>query len=171
MTVTDDLIQANEQFAQTFDKGDLPMPPARHVAVLACMDARLHPEKFLGLDIGDAHVIRNAGGRASDDALRSLIISSRLLGTNEYIVIHHTDCGMLTFSNEDLRRTLREETGRDASAIDFLPFSDLEESVREDIRRIRENPFIPEGIPVRGFIYDVRTGQLQEVNEPAGVGR
>src|SRR5437764_3418203 len=163
MPALDQLLTANRAYAAGFDRGDLPMPPARHVAVLTCMDARLHPEKFLGLDIGDAHVIRNAGGRASDDALRSFIISSRLLGTNEYIVIHHTDCGMLTFSNEDLRRTLREETGRDASAIDFLPFSDLEESVREDIRRIRENPFIPEGIPVRGFIYDVRTGQLQEV--------
>lgn len=129
MTVTDELIQANKTFAQTFDKGDLPMPPGRHVAVLTCMDARLHPERFLGLDIGDAHVIRNAGGRASDDAIRSLIISSRLLGTNEYLVIHHTDCGMLTFSNQDLQQKLREETGRDASGIDFLPFSDLEESV------------------------------------------
>lgn len=171
MTVTDALVQANKEFAQTFDKGNLPMPPGRHAAVLTCMDARLHPEKFLGLDIGDAHVIRNAGGRASEDALRSLIISSHLLGTNEYLVIHHTDCGMLTFSNEDLQQKLRKETGKDASGIDFLPFSDLEESVREDVRRIQESPFIPEGIPVRGFIYDVRTGRLQQVAEAAAAGR
>jgi len=163
MTVTNELVQANERFAETFDKGELPSPPGRHVAVLTCMDARLHPETFLGLDIGDAHVIRNAGGRASDDAIRSLIISSRLLGTNEYLVIHHTDCGMLTFSNKDLQQKLREETGTDASGIDFLPFSDLEESVRDDVRRIQENPFIPDGTSVRGFIYDVRTGRLQPV--------
>lgn len=114
------------------------MPPSTHVAVLTCMDARLHPERFLGLQIGDAHVIRNAGGRASDDAIRSLIISSRLLGTREFLVIHHTDCGMLTFSNDDLRQKLAEEAGADASEIDFLPFADLEESVREDVRRILE---------------------------------
>ena len=170
MTVTDDLVRANDQFAQTFDQGDRPMPPARHVAVLTCMDARLHPETFLGLGIGDAHVIRNAGGRASDDAIRSLIISSHLLGTTEYVVIHHTDCGMLTFRNEDLQQQLKEKTGADASQMDFLPFSDLEESVREDVRRIRENPFIPKGIPVRGFIYDVRTGRLQAVRETAAAG-
>src|SRR5438270_13827789 len=112
MAETDQMVQANEQFAKEFDQGHLPMPPARQVAVVTCMDARLHPEKFLGLDVGDAHVIRNAGGRASDDAIRSLIISSRLLGTNEYLVIHHTDCGMLTFSNEDLHQRLADETGQ-----------------------------------------------------------
>jgi carbonic anhydrase len=165
MTVTDELLQANDEFAQTFDKGDLPMPPARHTAILVCMDARLDPARFLGLEIGDAHVIRNAGGRASDDAIRSLIISSRLLGTNEYLVIHHTDCGMLTFTNQELQTKLREETRVDASGIDFLPFSDLEQSVRDDIRRIKESPFIPQDIPVRGFIYDVRTGQLNPVSE------
>lgn len=163
MTVTDELIEANQRFAESFDRGDLPTPPARHVAVLTCMDARLHPETFLGLDIGDAHVIRNAGGRASDDAIRSLIISSRLLGTNEYLVIHHTDCGMLTFTNEDLQQKLREETGQDASEIDFLPFSDLEQSVRDDVHRIQGSPFIPEGISVRGFVYDVRSGRLTPV--------
>ena len=163
MSVTNEVLQANQEFAESFDRGDLPMPPARKLAVVTCMDARLHPEKFLGLNIGDAHVIRNAGGRVSDDALRSLIISSHLLGTNEYIVIHHTDCGMLTFTNGDLRGKLAQETGADASDIDFLPFSNLEESVREDIRRIKESPFIPEGISVRGFVYDVRTGQLTEV--------
>src|SRR5438093_11722618 len=125
MATFDELMAANRQFAQTFDRGDLPMPPARHVAVLTCMDARLHPEKFLGLDIGDAHVIRNAGGRASDDAVRSLIISSHLLGTREYLVIHHTDCGMLTFSNDDLREKLAAETVNAAGKIDLLPFTAL----------------------------------------------
>lgn len=163
MAVTDQLVEANQQFAERFDKGNLPVPPARHLAVLTCMDARLHPEKFLGLDIGDAHVIRNAGGRASDDAIRSLIISSRLLGTNEYVVIHHTDCGMLTFKNEDLQSRLKQETGADCSHIDFLPFSDLAASVQEDVERIKSSPFIPEGTQVSGFVYDVRTGRLDPV--------
>ena len=164
MTATQEMLQANQKFAEQFDKGELPMPPARHAAVLACMDARLHPAKFLGLEIGDAHVIRNAGGRASDDAIRSLIISSRLLGTNEFLVVHHTDCGMLTFSNDDLRSKLREETGADASNIDFLPFPDLEQSVRDDVRRIKESPFISDDIPVTGYVYDVKSGRLQEVS-------
>ncbi len=164
MAVTDELVQANQKFAQGFAHGDLPTPPARHVAVLTCMDARLHPEAFLGLDFGDAHVIRNAGGRASDDAIRSLIISSRLLGTTEYVVIHHTDCGMLTFSNDDLHKKLREETGADASHIDFLPFGNLEQSVRDDVKRIQESPLIDSSTSVRGFIYDVRTGKLEPVS-------
>jgi carbonic anhydrase len=164
MATTDEIIQANQQFAQTFQHGDLPMPPARQLAVLTCMDARLHPEKFLGLQFGDAHVIRNAGGRASDDAIRSLIISSHLLGTREYAVIHHTDCGMLTFTNEDLQTKLAQETGSDASHIDFLPFPELEQSVRDDVRRIKESPFIPEDISVQGFVYDVRTGKLSSVD-------
>src|SRR5947209_2734787 len=151
MPETDALLNANQQYAETFNHGDLPMPPGRHVAVVTCMDARLHPETILGLDVGDAHMIRNAGGRVSDDALRSLIISSHLLGTNEYLVIHHTDCGMLTFTNDDLRRHLADETGQDASNIDFLPFPDLEESVRDDIARIRESPFLSNEVPVRGF--------------------
>jgi carbonic anhydrase len=163
MTVTNELLQANQTFAENFDEGDAPMPPARQVAVLTCMDARLHPEKFLGLEIGDAHVIRNAGGRASDDAIRSLTISSHLLGTNEYVVIHHTDCGMLTFSNEDLQKKLAD-LGADASDVDFLPFNDLEDSVRDDVDSIRLSPYIPEGINVRGFVYDVRTGRLNEVD-------
>jgi len=163
MAVTEDLVEANQKFAEKFDKGSLPMPPAKQVVVLTCMDARLHPEKFLGLDIGDAHVIRNAGGRASDDAIRSLTISSHLLGTKEYVVIHHTDCGMLTFSNEDLQEKLAEEHGVDASNIDFLPFDDLEQSVKDDIALIIESPYIPDGIAVRGFVYDVRTGRLDEV--------
>jgi len=155
--------QANAAFAAQFDQGGLPMPPARRVAVLACMDARLHPETFLGLAIGDAHMIRNAGGRASDDAIRSLIISSTLLGTREFAVIHHTDCGMLTFTNADLHTKLKQDRGADASGIDFLPFADLEQSVRDDVRRIRESPLLDPSIPVSGFVYDVRSGRLQPV--------
>ncbi len=166
MPVLNELLEANKRFTTGFEKGDLPMPPARHVAVLTCMDARLHPERFLGLDIGDAHVIRNAGGRASDDAVRSLIISSKLLGTREFVVIHHTDCGMLTFTSQELQKRLTEETGADASGIEFLTFADLEESVVEDVRRIGESPFIANDIPVSGFVYDVRTGRLKEVVGP-----
>lgn len=163
MSVTDEVLEANARYAETFDRGNLPAPPARKLAVITCMDARLHPETFLGLDIGDAHMIRNAGGCVSDDALRSLIISSHLLGTNEYMVIHHTECGMLSFSNRDLHAKLKNETGADASHIDFLPFSDLEESVRDDVKRIESSPLLPEGITVRGFVYDVHTGRLTEV--------
>lgn len=137
------------------------MPPARKVAIVACMDARLHPETFLGLEIGDARVIRNAGGRASDDAIHSLIISSNLLGTQEFAVIHHPDCGMVTFTNDDLRSKLADRG--DAIDIDFLPFSDNEASVREDVEKIRNSPFIPDGIPVSGYIYEVETGKLQTV--------
>src|SRR5947207_3306704 len=147
MSVFDEFLTANEQYVQGFDRGDLAMPPRRHVAVLTCMDARLHPEKFLGLDLGDAHVIRNAGGRADDSALRSLIISQRLLGTTEVLVIHHTDCGMLTFTNEDLRGKLQAE-GLDASNIDFLPFPDLAQSVRDDVGKIKGSPLIPDDVPV-----------------------
>jgi carbonic anhydrase len=161
--VTDELLSANERYAATFAKGELPMPPGRHVAILTCMDARIDPAKALGLDEGDAHVIRNAGGRASDDALRSLVISYKLLGTREFLVVHHTDCGMLTFTNDQLRAQLREELGADASAIDFLPFSDLEESVRQDVEAVRNSALIPDDIPVRGFIYDVHTGRVAEV--------
>ena len=166
MSIVEEFLTANQRFADTFTAGDTPAPPARHTAVLTCMDARLDPAAFLGLAIGDAHVIRNAGGRASDDALRSLIISSRLLGTRAFVVIHHTDCGMLTFTNDDLRRQLAQQTGVDAGAIDFLPFTDLEESVREDVRRIQASPFIAADIPVSGFIYDVHTGRLQQVVAP-----
>ena len=129
MPVIDEFIEANSEYARSFDKGGLPMPPARKVAVVTCMDARILPSRALGLEEGDAHVIRNAGGRAQD-ALRSLIISQRLLGTREVAVIHHTDCGMLTFKNEDLRAQVKRELGADASGIDFLPFADVEKSVR-----------------------------------------
>ena len=162
MPVIDEFIEANSEYARSFDKGGLPMPPARKVAVVTCMDARILPSRALGLEEGDAHVIRNAGGRAQD-ALRSLIISQRLLGTREVVVIHHTDCGMLTFKNEDLRAQMKRELGADASGIDFLPFADVEKSVRDDVAALRDSPFIPRDVPVRGFVYDVRTGRLTEV--------
>jgi carbonic anhydrase len=127
------------------------------------MDARLDPARFLGLEEGDAHVIRNAGGRASDDAIRSITISEQLLGTNEVVVIHHTDCGMLTFSNADLRKKLKQELNADAEHVDFLPFKDLEQSVRDDVATIKNSPFIPKNIEVSGFIYDVRSGRLLPV--------
>jgi carbonic anhydrase len=165
MGILEELQGSNERFAASFDRGDAQLPPNRPVAVLTCVDARLHPERFLGLEIGDAHVVRNAGGRASDDALRSLIISSVLLGTRELMVIHHTDCGMLTFTNEDAWGKLRSETGRDASHIDFLPFSDVEASVRDDVRTIRENPFLPADARVTGWVYDVRTGRLRAFDD------
>ena len=162
MPVIDEFIEANSKYARSFDKGGLPMPPARKVAVVTCMDARILPSRALGLEEGDAHVIRNAGGRAQD-ALRSLIISQRLLGTREVAVIHHTDCGMLTFKNEDLRAQVKRELGADASGIDFLPFADVEKSVRDDVAALRDSPFIPRDFPVRGFVYDVRNGRLTEV--------
>jgi carbonic anhydrase len=158
-----ELLTANERYAAGFTKGNLPMPPGRHVAVLTCMDARLDPAKFLGLGEGDAHVIRNAGGRASEDAIRSLIISYKLLGTREFLVIHHTDCGMLTFTNAQLQEQLRRDLAADASTFDFLPFTDLDESVHRDVKTIRSSPFIPKDILVSGFVYDVRTGHLREV--------
>jgi len=163
VSLRDEILAANERYAADFDKGDLPTPPARRFAVVTCMDARLDPAKFLGLAEGDAHVIRNAGGVVSDDALRSLIISHWLLGTEEAIVIAHSGCGMLTFTNEELRARLAAETGADASGIDFLPFSDLEESVRSSVQRIRESPFLPDSFSASGFVYDVRTGRLREV--------
>jgi carbonic anhydrase len=163
MSVAQEFQKANEAYASSFSKGNLPMPPARHVAVLTCMDARLLPARFLGLEEGDAHVIRNAGGRASDDAIRSLAISQQLLGTNEVVVIHHTDCGMLTFSNEDLRKKLKQELKADAEHIDFLPFKDLEQSVRDDVATIKNSPLLLKNIEVSGFIYDVKSGRLLPV--------
>jgi carbonic anhydrase len=163
MTVVPEFQKANDAYASSFSKGNLPMPPGRHVAVLVCMDARLDPARFLGLEEGDAHVIRNAGGRASDDAIRSLAISQQLLGTNEVVVIHHTDCGMLTFNNEDLRLKLKQELHADAAHIDFLPFKDLEQSVRDDVAAIKNSPFLLKNIEVSGFIYDVHSGRLLPV--------
>ncbi len=163
MSETPRLLEANKQYAASYTKGKLPMPPSRHVAVITCMDARLHPEKFLGLQEGEAHMIRNAGGRASDDAIRSLVISQQLLGTNEVVVIHHEDCGMLTFTNEQLREKLHKELKASAAGVDFLPFTNLEQSVRDDVARIRSSPLIAKGIPIGGYIYDVHTGRLTEV--------
>jgi carbonic anhydrase len=163
MSTLQEFLKANETHASTFSKGHLPMPPGKQVAVLTCMDARLDPARFLGLEEGDAHVIRNAGGRASEDAIRSLVISQQLLGTNTVVVIHHSDCGMLTFSNADLRNKLKQDLNADAEHIDFLPFKDLEQSVRDDVATIKNSPLIPESVEVSGFIYDVKSGRLLPV--------
>jgi carbonic anhydrase len=161
MSEVSTFLKANERYAVSFKKGDLPMPPSRRVAIVACMDARLDPARILGLEEGDAHVIRNAGGRAAD-ALRSLIISQQLLGTREVVVIHHTDCGMLTFTDEQLKRKVRDELGATTS-IDFLPFSDLDTSVSDDVKAIRESSLLLKGLPLSGFVYDVKTGRLRQV--------
>ena len=164
MPILDEVRAANAAYADEFAKGDLAMPPARKFAVLACMDARLDPAKALGLAEGDAHVIRNAGGRASDDALRSLVISQQLLGTEAVIVVHHTDCGMLTFTNDQLRDTLRERLGVDTAGTDFLPFADVDQSVRDDVAAIRASRLVPDEVAVSGFVYDVRSGALRQVD-------
>ena len=162
MSVTDELLQNNERYAESFDKGDLPLPPGKGVAVVACMDARLNVYGMLGLQEGDAHVIRNAGGVITDDEIRSLAISQRLLGTREIILIHHTDCGMLTFSDDELKQQIQEEVGiKPEFALEA--FTDLEEDVRQSIRRIKASPFIPYKDNVRGFVYEVETGHLREV--------
>jgi carbonic anhydrase len=162
MSVTDELIANNESYSAHFDNGDLPLPPAKKVAVLACMDARLDPARVLGLHEGDAHVIRNAGGVVTDDEIRSLAISQRLLGTEEIVLIHHTDCGMLTFSDDDFRRSVQEETGiKPEWAAEA--FGDLDEDVRQSIARIKASPFIPRKDAIRGFVYEVETGRLCEV--------
>jgi carbonic anhydrase len=162
VSTTDELLRNAESYAASFDKGDLPMPPARKLAVLACMDARLTVEDVLALRTGDAHIIRNAGGLATDDALRSLVISQNLLGTEEVIVIEHTGCGMLTCQDEDVRRRLADETGQDLD-IQFLAFPELESNLREQLRRIREHPWLKD-VPVHGAIYDVECGRLTPVD-------
>jgi carbonic anhydrase len=162
MSTTDDLLANNQAYAEGFDKGDLPLPPGRKLAVLACMDARLDPARVLGLEEGDAHVIRNAGGVVGEDAIRSLAISQHLLGTEEIILIHHTDCGMLTFSDEQFAAQLRDQTGEEPDW-DAQAFADLDIDVRDSLRRIRESPFIPHK-NVRGFIYEVESGRLREVS-------
>jgi len=163
MPVLDEVRSANDRYAEGFTKGDLPMPPGRRFAVVTCMDARIDPAKALGLEEGDAHVIRNAGGLVTDDALRSLVISNALLGTEEVLVIAHTDCGMLTFSNDDIRGKLEQERGADAGDVNFLPFQDVEESVRASVKRARSSPLLPEGLPVSGWVYDVRSGRIDKV--------
>ena len=188
--ILEEVLGANRSYAESFgDKGRLPMPPARRFAILTCMDARLHPSKFAGLAEGDAHVIRNAGGRASDDAIRSLVISYKLLGTQEWFVIHHTDCGMETFSDQIMRDLLRsslktailtKEGWTDAGPgpgstegefMDWLTIRDQTESVCADVRRIRSHPMVPREIPIYGYIYDVRTGRLEEVKDATAIGR
>lgn len=184
-----EVLDANAAYAAVFgDKGKLPLPPARHFTVLTCMDARLDPAKFAGLAEGDAHVIRNAGGRASDDAIRSLVISYKLLGTKEFFVIHHTDCGMVLFNNgimgdllaKSLETAVVDENGwRDVGRgpgsdegrrIDWLTFTDEDQAVLDDVRKIRNHPLVPRHIPVYGYIYDVRTGRLNEVPGAAAAG-
>jgi len=162
MSITDDLLTNAEQYASTFDKGSLPLPPAKQIAIVACMDARLNPYNLFGLAEGDAHVIRNAGGVITQDELRSLAISQRLLGTTEIMLIHHTDCGMLTFSDDEFRTTIQNETGvKPAWAAEA--FSDIDADVRQSIARIHAEPAIPVKESVRGFVYDVSTGALREV--------
>jgi carbonic anhydrase len=187
--ILQEVLTANQNYAASFDKGGLAMPPARGFAILTCMDARLHPSKYAGLSEGDAHVIRNAGGRASDDAIRSLVISHKLLGTNEWFVIHHTDCGMETFTNEimsDLLSKSLDTATVDASGwhdvgqgpgsdegkyINWLTIKSQSESVLEDVKRIRGHVLVPKCIPVYGFVYDVKTGKLIEVAEAMAAGR
>ena len=161
MSVTDQLLENNEKYAAGFD-GPLPLPPAKHIAVLACMDARLNVYGALGLEEGESHVIRNAGGVVTDDEIRSLAISQRLLGTKEIVLIHHTDCGMLTFTDEDFADSLEQDTGQRPSWT-ANSFGDVEADVRESIGRIKDSPFIPHTDQVRGFVFDVATGRLDEV--------
>lgn len=164
MSVTDEVLAANDAYARAFTLGHLPMPPARKLAVVACMDARLTVEQMLGLRTGEAHIIRNAGGVVTEDALRSLLISHYLLGTQEFLIINHTDCGMLTFKDEELRLKLQAQTGTAAVApVHFHAFSNVEENVRQQIQKVKSHPWIPKHIPVRGFVYDVKTGRLKEV--------
>ncbi len=162
MSVTDELLERNGAYARGFASGALPMPPARKVVVVACMDARLNPYGMLGLSEGDAHVIRNAGGVVTDDVIRSLLISQRLLGTREIMLIHHTDCGMLTFKDDDVKAAVHADTGlKPHFALEA--FADLDEDVRQSVARIKASPFVPDKGSVRGFIYDVATGALREV--------
>jgi carbonic anhydrase len=162
VTNTDELLANNEAYAASFDKSDLPLPPARHTAVIACMDARLDVHALLGIAEGDAHVIRNAGGVVTEDAIRSLAISQRLLGTTEIILIHHTDCGMLTFHDDEFRASIEQETGiKPPWAAEAFP--DLDADVRQSIARVKASPFVPHKESVRGFVYDVSSGRLREV--------
>jgi len=169
MSEVDRLKQANSTFAEGFNEGDLEIPPARPLVVLTCIDARLDPARSLGPDLGDAHVIRNAGGRATEDAIRSLLISSWLLGTREFAVIHHTDCGMTKFTDPVLRDMIRDQAGVEVD-IEFLSFADPEQSARDDVDAIRGTKGFPEGVTVSGHVYDVRTGRLHEVVGSIAIG-
>ncbi len=164
MSTIDDVLRANHASAQSFNLGHLPNPPARKLAVVACMDARLTVEQMLGLKTGDAHIIRNAGAVVTDDVLRSLLISHYMLGTEEFMIIGHTNCGMLTFKDEELQSKLRQIRGTSALApVHFHTFSNLEESIHTQIQKVKSHPWMPPHVPVRGFVYDVRTGMLSEV--------
>ena len=166
MSVADELLAANEIFARNFNLGDLQVRPRRHAAVLACMDSRIRYEVCLGLRPGDAHMIRNAGGIATDDAIRSLIVSHHLLDTQEFIIINHTDCGLLKVKEYELRSKLAEKMGTvSAEPANFYAFDDLEDNVRQQVQRVKSHPWIPKHIPVRGFVYDVKTGKLREIKE------
>jgi carbonic anhydrase len=164
MAVLEEILTANERYATGFEKGSLPLPPGRRFAIVTCMDARLDPAKYAGLEEGDAHVIRNAGGVVTDDALRSLVISHWLLGTEEAFVIGHTDCGMLTFSNDELRSTLLERQAVDAAHLDFQPFPDVARRVRSSVERIRQSGLLPAGYRLHAYVYDVATGRLEPVS-------
>lgn len=162
MSVIDELLDNNARYVDTFDKGDVPLPPGRNLAIVACMDARLDPHRMLGLEEGDAHVIRNAGGVVSDDAIRSIVISQRLLGTREIMLIHHTDCGMLTFRDDEVKDSIEADTGlRPSFALEA--FGDLDQDIRQSIARIKASPFVPNKDHIRGFVYDCATGRLKEV--------
>ena len=169
MSVTDELLENAKSYAASFDKGDLPMPPGRKIAIVACMDARLNPYGLLGLQEGDAHVIRNAGGVITDDEIRSLAISQRLLGTEEIVLIHHTDCGMLTFTDDGFRRSIQDDVGiKPEWAAEAFP--DVDEDVRQSLARVNASPFIPKKDSVRGFVYEVETGNLREVSSTPSAG-
>jgi carbonic anhydrase len=164
MSTIDETLKSNEKYSQNFQHGALPIPPARKLAIVACMDARLTVEQALGLETGDAHIIRNAGGIVTEDALRSLIISHYLLGTQEFMIINHTDCGMVTFEDDQFKQHLQEKTGQTAAVpAAFHSFKNLEENVREQISKVKSHPWLPKDVPVRGFVYDVHTGKLYEV--------
>lgn len=164
METIEEVLKANEIYAKNFKQGNLPMPPAKKLAVVACMDARLVLSQILGTGIGDIHMIRNAGGIVTEDALRSLIISHYLLDTRQFIIINHTDCGMLTFKDDDLLARLQNETGTAAFAPNhFHAFGNVEENVRRQIQKVKSHPWIPKSIPIRGFVYDVKTGRLHEI--------
>ncbi len=165
MSVTDETLKANQAYASSFELADLPMPPGRKLAVVVCMDARVTVEDLLGLKTGDAHIIRNAGGIVTDDALRSLVISTRLLGTREIMIINHTDCGMLTFKDEELVERMESETGTAvASPCAFHSFGNLEENVRRQVNKVKHHPWIDSALSVRGFVFDVKSGALKEIS-------
>ena len=163
MSILPELLASNENYAASFTSGNLPPQPQRKLAIVTCMDCRLDVFKMLGLNEGDAHVLRNAGARATPDTIRSLILSTEVLGTREFIVIHHTECGMQRVTNEELRDQLRERSGMDVDHLDFLPFTDQVAALRDDVHRIRSSPYVPDSIPVSGLIYDVKTGKLEHV--------